>query len=332
MATWKQVITTADDSNYKNSEVSSTDINANVSANEFGYLNGVTSGIQGQIDACVTGISTVNGSNETSEKIRVTTTDGTTDDIILAVGGGLSIANGTDTITISNTETNTDTNVDVSTLETRLSEIDSSVTIGDSNSVVITTAGNFTATGDITVGGNDIKGSNGTTCIQTTTSGNVNIAGDLQVTGNNITGSAGTNVFTFSGNNITTGADLTVTGDLTVSGTTTTVNTTELLVEDEKIVLGSGSFANDAAAITANDGGGIALVTDSATAGNYANLTWNNAKNLTGWCCEDTANAGLFEIAVMEFSSNSTAPSGNAGGVGSLHFDTGNAKLYVRTA
>ena len=39
-----------------------------------------------------------------------------------------------------------------------------------------------------------------------------------------------------------------------------------------------------------------------------------------------------FPIAVMEFSSNSTAPAGDAGGVGSFHFDTGDDKLYIRTA
>ena len=43
-------------------------------------------------------------------------------------------------------------------------------------------------------------------------------------------------------------------------------------------------------------------------------------------------NTTAFPIAIMEFSSDSSAPSGNAGGVGSFHFDTGDDKLYVRTA
>jgi hypothetical protein len=34
----------------------------------------------------------------------------------------------------------------------------------------------------------------------------------------------------------------------------------------------------------------------------------------------------------MEFSTNSTAPTGNAAGVGSFHYDTGDDKLYIRTA
>ena len=51
MASWKRVITTSDDSDYKNSNVNATDIDANVSNTEFGYLSGVTSDIQTQIDS-----------------------------------------------------------------------------------------------------------------------------------------------------------------------------------------------------------------------------------------------------------------------------------------
>ena len=50
MASWKRVITTSDDSAYKNSNVNATDIDANVSNAEFGFLSGVTSDIQTQIN------------------------------------------------------------------------------------------------------------------------------------------------------------------------------------------------------------------------------------------------------------------------------------------
>lgn len=50
MSTWKRIITTADNTNYKNSNVKSTDINASVSSDEFGYLSSVTSDIQTQIN------------------------------------------------------------------------------------------------------------------------------------------------------------------------------------------------------------------------------------------------------------------------------------------
>ena len=141
---------------------------------------------------------------------------------------------------------------------------------------------------------------------------------------------------TFGAGNYTMPADLTVTGDLTVNGTTTEVSTANLLVQDKNIVLGEpdSAFADDAAAVAANTGGGISIVTDSATAGNYANITWNTSKFLTGWCVEDTANVGHFEVAVMQYSANSTAPTTteDAAGIGSFHFDSGDDKLYIRTA
>lgn len=54
MASWKRVITTDDNDEYLNSNVDATDIDANVSNTEFGYLNGVTSSIQDQIDSAST--------------------------------------------------------------------------------------------------------------------------------------------------------------------------------------------------------------------------------------------------------------------------------------
>lgn len=49
--------------------------------------------------------------------------------------------------------TNTDTDVSVSNLETRLGEINSNVTIGNSSGVVVSTAGNLTVEGNLTVNG-----------------------------------------------------------------------------------------------------------------------------------------------------------------------------------
>lgn len=126
---------------------------------------------------------------------------------------------------------------------------------------------------------------------------------------------------------------ITISGNLTVTGTTTTVQAANLIVEDKNILLGNpdSAFADDAAAVTANTGGGISIVTDSASAGNYANFSWITGKSLTGWCAEDTQNDGKFEVAVVEFSTNSTAPTGDAAGVGSFHYDSGDDKLYIRT-
>lgn len=79
------------------------------------------------------------------------------------------------------------------------------------------------------------------------------IGGDLTVNGNDIKGSGGT-VLTFSGTNVSTAANLTVTGDLTVSGTTTTVNTNNLLVEDQFIMIASGSTTATDAGIMVDRG------------------------------------------------------------------------------
>jgi len=65
--------------------------------------------------------------------------------------------------------------------------------------------------GDLTVTGNDIKGSGGT-AITMDGSNNVTIAGDLTVTGNDIKGSGGTAITMDGSNNVTIAGDLTVSG------------------------------------------------------------------------------------------------------------------------
>ena len=138
-----------------------------------------------------------------------------------------------------------------------------------------------------------------------------------------------------SGNDMTLNlrGNVTVGGNLTVNGGTTTISTTQLIVEDEKIILGKpdSDFADDAAAVSANSGGGIALVTDSATASNYAQLTWITGKNQTGWCVEASQSSDVYEIASMGYSSSS-APTEDENGVGGFIFDTGTDTLYIRTA
>jgi len=143
---------------------------------------------------------------------------------------------------------------------------------------------------------------------------------------------------------VTIGDNLTVTGDLTVSGTTTTINTTNLEVEDHIILLGTN------ASPTADTGtlSGIEVET-SGTASKRASIIWTKdlgasndgtydgsgtAVGLTGWSCTNhqESNQASFPIAVMEFSTNSTAPTSNSAGVGCFHYDTGDDKLYIRTA
>ena len=132
---------------------------------------------------------------------------------------------------------------------------------------------------------------------------------------------------TFSGNT-------TISGNLTVTGTTTTISTATLDVEDKQITLSvPDTTLTIAEASTAADGAGLLVQShEGSTASNFSALTWNKTSKLTGWQVRDTAGATDFNIAIMEYSTNSTKPTGDAAGIGSLHFDTGDASLYIRTS
>tara|TARA_B100000945_G_C20410452_1_gene612269 strand:+ start:173 stop:1132 length:960 start_codon:yes stop_codon:yes gene_type:complete len=136
-------------------------------------------------------------------------------------------------------------------------------------------------------------------------------------------------------------SEIIVSGNLTVSGTQTLLNTETLQVEDKMIKLANVT-SPDASTAT---GAGIQIEA-SGTEAQWPELRWTSAQGagntdgsgtangLTGWSVSNfhTSNEVDLPIAVMEFSTNSTAPTGNAGGVGSFHFDSGDDKLYVRTA
>jgi len=149
----------------------------------------------------------------------------------------------------------------------------------DSASGQTTINTNAVVAGDLTVTGNDIKKSGGTTVITFSGTNLTTLAGDLTVTGNTIRGSAGADAIEISGSDISTGditlnggdirssggavaitvssgnvsmpGNLTVSGDLTVNGTTTNLDTVNLVIEDNTILLnknesGSGVTAGSA--------------------------------------------------------------------------------------
>lgn len=114
-------------------------------------------------------------------------------------------------------------------------------------------------------------------------------------------------------------------GNLQVDGTTTTINSTSLTVDDKIIVCADGSTTE------ANTGtGGLEIEVGNATQNPFVGFV--DGAGLTQMAVKAAGSTTSFPIAIMEFSSNSAAPTGNAGGVGSFHFDTGDDKLYVRTA
>ena len=146
------------------------------------------------------------------------------------------------------------------------------VTIGLVNNPVIT--------GDITIGGNDIKSNGGTTAI-TLNGANVEIAGDLQVSGNDIKASTGATNITLTAGTLTTfagdikianntissstdtaielsGTDVEVRGDLQVSG-----NDIKASTGATNITLTAGTLTTFAGDIKVN-GNTISSSTDTA--------------------------------------------------------------------
>ena len=89
-----------------------------VTSTELGYLDGVTSAIQTQLDAKPTyTVSAADGDNSDEEKIVLTGSDSSTDAVVLEAGTGLTIARDGDKITFTNTVTDTDTQLTAEQVE-----------------------------------------------------------------------------------------------------------------------------------------------------------------------------------------------------------------------
>ena len=227
--------------------------------------------------------------------------------------------------------------------------------------LAISSAGQVTTTGDLIVGGNDIKGAGGGTCMTLNgTDGSVTFSGAVIAGNNAVSGASGTfqggdlivktsansEVFKIDNTNGTgtdsgtmTG-DFTITGNLTVNGGTTNVSTTNLVVEDKTITI-----ANGAADVAGASGSGI-IVDMGSTASEMPDFIWlsgrgggntdgsGTANGLTGWTVSNslTSNFKAHPVAIMDFDSDAAASGDTGAGIGSFHFDTTNQNLYIRTA
>ena len=100
---------------------------------ELGALADANSVDASTIDANSVGVSELN------------VTDGSSGQVLTTNGSG--------TLSFTSKTTNTDVDVSVGNLTSRLSEITENVTIGDATDVTVTTAGNLSVTGDLTVSG-----------------------------------------------------------------------------------------------------------------------------------------------------------------------------------
>ncbi len=155
---------------------------------------------------------------------------------------------------------------------------------GTANQISITGSGSETAAvtvaltedvalvGDLTVGGNDIKMSGGTTAITFSGSGDVAVAGDLTVTGNDIKSSSAT-ALTLSGADVTVAGDLTVTGNDIKSSSATALTLSGANVEVKGDLQVTG---NDIKSST----GATALTLDGANVTVAGNLTVNGSSTI----------------------------------------------------
>ena len=170
-------------------------------------------------------------------------------------------------------------------------DVDTGLQTGDSPQFV-----DVTLTGDITVGGNDIKASNGTTAI------------------------------TLNAANATVSGSLTVSGDLIVNGTTTTLDTTNLLVEDKFALFASGSDASTDGGIIVQQGAtdGYALGVD-ASADRWALQNNADIANITSV----TPDAFMGVIQEGNVSPASNPVYGGANGFGTIFVNSNNGEIWI---
>ena len=232
---------------------------------------------------------------------------------------------------------------------------------GDSGTGTITNAETFTVAGGTNL--TSVASGNGltvnldaninlnsvTASLQGNVVGNVtgNVTGDVtgDVTGNADTATTTTGTSTGQGlvtvgtnTNIDLGltttanptfADLTVTGNLTVEGTRTELNVANLNVEDQFILLNSGSTSGDSGIIFGGTGNGVAnaghsiFIDDSDGDG----ATFGFAENLA----HDASTGGAPTSKLGNIESSTSVPSSapTFQGVGTIHIKTDTEDIYI---
>jgi hypothetical protein len=165
--------------------------------------------------------------------------------------------------------------------------------------------------------------------IETTVSGqtvtiglpnNVTITGDLTVGGNDIKASDNTTAITLNGANVT------IAGDLTVNGTTTTVNTDNLIVEDKFALFASGSTSSTDGGILVQQGStsAYALAVD-ASADRWALQNNADIANITSVAPD--AFMGVIQEGTANPASNPVY--GGASGFGTIFVDSNTGNIWI---
>jgi hypothetical protein len=233
-----------------------------------------------------------------------------------------------------------------------------SLTIGDSDDT-ITVAGDLVVSGDtttinvgeLTVEDKNILLASGSTSTSTADGAGLTVSSysigtinHIVVTPGNSGGYAVNDTFTI--NNTGTGGSGFAFKVATISsspaaGTISTVEITNA---------GDGNYTSAPTVTgTSGSGSGASFVFTVGRSANNPILFWDadsgndeldvessTNPGLTGWKVSNARNLSTsnpnFAIAVMDFSTNSTEPTGLGAGIGTFHFDAGDDKLYIRTA
>lgn len=195
------------------------------------------------------------------------------------VAGELEVAGGF--VTLSNGSTIDSTVAGTLTITEEVVALSGDLKVGgddikaSDDSVAISLSGaDVKVAGVLTVGGNDIQswdGLNATTAM-TLSGDDVEVKGELQVTGNTIKSSAGSTVFALSGADATVEGNLVVEGDFVVNGAMTIVNTDNLVVKDPIVGLGYVSGANGPTEAGAGDRGFVFSIPESNNVATF----WDN--------------------------------------------------------
>jgi hypothetical protein len=153
---------------------------------------------------------------------------------------------------------------------------------------------------------------------------------DIQGTANEIETSVSGQTITIGlPNDVTISNNLTVTGDLTVNGTTTVINTTNLAVEDQFILLASGSTSTVDAGI---------IVQNAANAGEA--LYWENNPSGTGrWAIASNVSPTATTVTAAEFMVTAVTTAGAPSaaptygstntGYGNIYVNSSNGDIYI---
>jgi len=366
MATWKKVITTNDDADYKNSNVSGFLIDSGDDS---------TSGVITAAGFTTTGTWTFDEHTSGTIGIQTVQDSGTTfddNDTSLMTAGAIAdfVAGQVSSGDITSVSFNVFDSVANTTIT--VSDTDGTADFTLTNSSGITLGGN-NGTDTISIGVSnqldDIHGMSEaeTTALATiseTTFNNLHgrgsdelqsigdltdsddgivvnhsssaTAGDIKVTSFSSVKNAMDDLYwnfahtsgiKVSGGDVDFDNNLNVDGNIVVGGNLT-VSGTQTIVNSTTVEIADKMIvlANGSNSAANATGAGIEIDTDNAT--KQPTLQWSNDSGLAQWAVYQEGNATKFPLAIM--SSGTASVSGNGGGVGSFYFETDAKELYVR--